>query len=102
MLGERMIARQDHDKRLLRYYFVFEIGFLFLAEESDIKLPALQVVCERCRVVARNPDFDVEQFVPHDACGPAQTFAFLPGSKANAAGRFGTLRRTPRRFYDRP
>ena len=42
--------------------FVFEIGFLFPAEESDIKHPALQVLCERHRVIARNPDFDIEQF----------------------------------------
>src|SRR5258708_21218302 len=98
MLGERMIARQDHDKRLLRYYFVFEIGFLFPAEESDIKLPALQVVCERCRVVARNPDFDIEQFVAKDACGPRQPIDFLPGLEAHGESRFGRLRGTPRRF----
>jgi hypothetical protein len=47
-----MIARQDHDKRLLRNDFVFEIGSLFPAQESDVKRPALQVVCEGCRVVA--------------------------------------------------
>ena len=42
VLGERMIARQDYDKRLLRHQFVFEIGLLLPAEESDIKLPALR------------------------------------------------------------
>src|SRR6266704_2823662 len=73
-----MIARQDHDKRLLRYCFVFEIGLVLPAEESDIKRPALQVVCEGCRVVARNPDFDIEQFVAKNACGPRQPIDFLP------------------------
>src|SRR5882724_3496989 len=94
-----MIAWQDHDKRLLRYYFVFEIGFLFPAEESDIKLPALQVVCERCRMVARNPDFDIEQFVAKDTCSPRQPIDFLPGLEADGESRFDTLRRTPRRFH---
>src|SRR3977135_372891 len=93
-----MIAWQKYDKRLLRNYFVFEIGFLFPAEECDIKLPALQVVCERCRVVARNPDFDIEQFVAKDARSPRQPVDFLPGLKTDGESRFGTLRRTPRRF----
>jgi hypothetical protein len=51
--------------------FVFEIGFLFPAEESNIKHPALQVLCERYRVIARNPDFDIEQFAVCSFCSVA-------------------------------
>ena len=74
-----MIARQDHDERLLCDKFVFQIGLLLRAEESDIKLPALEVVRKRCRMVARNPDFNIEQLVAKDACGVRQPADFLPG-----------------------
>jgi len=49
-------------------------------------------------MVARNPDFDIEQFVAKDACGPRQPIDFLPGLEADGESRFGTLRGTPRRF----
>src|SRR5438132_1445028 len=49
------------------------------AEKGDIKLSTLQAVCKHCRVVARNPDFDIEQFVAKDACRMRQPIDFLPG-----------------------
>ncbi len=49
-------------------------------------------------MVARNPDFDIEQFVAKNACGPRQPIDFLPGLEAHGESRFGTLRGTPRRF----
>ncbi len=77
-LGERMIARQDHDERLLCYKFVFEIGLLLAAEESDIELPALEVVGKHCRTVARNSDLNIEQFVSKEAGDMRQPIDFLP------------------------
>jgi hypothetical protein len=74
-----MIARQDHDERLLCDKFVFQIGLLLRAEESDIKLPALEVVRKRCRMVARNPDFNIEQFVAKNARSRGSQSAFLSG-----------------------
>ena len=80
VLGERMVAWQDHDDRFLCHQFVCEIRLLlFYAEEGHIKLSALQVVRKRCRMVARNPDFNIEQFVAKDACGTRQPSDFLPG-----------------------
>jgi hypothetical protein len=58
-----MIARENHDERLLCYQLVFKIGLLLPAEKSDIKSSALEVVCQHCGMVARNSDFDIEQFV---------------------------------------
>jgi hypothetical protein len=58
-----MIARENHDERLLCYQLVFKIGLLLPAEKSDIKSSALEVVCKHCGMVARNSDFDIEQFV---------------------------------------
>jgi hypothetical protein len=78
-LRERMVARQDHDERLLRHQFVLEIGLLLPAEKSDIKSSAAWVVCKHCRMVARNSDFEVEQLVAKDACGTRQPIDFLPG-----------------------
>jgi hypothetical protein len=68
-LSERMIARENHDERLLCYQLVFKIGLLFPSEKSDIKSSALEVVCKHCGMVARNSDFDIEQFVSKDARG---------------------------------
>jgi hypothetical protein len=77
-LGELMIARQDRDERLLSYKFVFEIRLLFAAEESDIKLPALEVLGKLCRTVARNSDLKIEQFVSKEAGDMRQPIDFLP------------------------
>jgi hypothetical protein len=57
--GEPMITRQKYEKRLRCHQFVFEIRLLVPTEESDIKLATLEVVGQLCRVVARNPDFDI-------------------------------------------
>ena len=76
-LSERMIARENHDERLLCYQLVFKIGLLFPAEKSDIKSSALEVVCKRCGMVARNSDFHIEQFVAKDAFAFAVTKRYL-------------------------
>ena len=74
-----MITRQKYDERLLCHQFVFEIRLLFPAKEGDIKLATLEVVGQRCRVVARNPDFDTEQVVAQDVGSTRQPIDFLPG-----------------------
>jgi aryl-alcohol dehydrogenase-like predicted oxidoreductase len=50
--SERMIARENHDERLLCCQLVFKIGPLLPAEKSDIKSSALEVVCKHCGMVA--------------------------------------------------
>src|SRR5216684_1724451 len=91
-----MIAREKHDERLLCYQLVFKIGLLFPAEKSDIKSSALEVVCKHCGMVARNPDFDIEQFVSKDGCGTRQPVDLLPGLEAHGEGRLDRLRGSPR------
>src|SRR6476660_3045686 len=91
-----MIARQNHDERLLCYQLVFKIGLLFPAVKSDIKSAALEVVCKHCRMVARNPDFDIEQFVAKYACGTRQPVDLLPGLEAHGESRLERLRGSPR------
>src|SRR6266436_8734 len=95
-LSERMVARENHDERLLRHQFVFKIGLLFPAEESDIEFSALEVVCQHCRMVARNSDFDIEQFVSKDGCGTRQPVDLLPGLEAHGESRLDTLGGSPR------
>jgi hypothetical protein len=68
------------------------------AEESDIKLATLEVVGQLCRVVARNPDFDIGQFVTQDAGGRRQPNPFHPDLETHGKSRFGRLRGTPRRL----
>ncbi len=65
--GKRMITRQKNEKRLRCHQFVFEIRLFVPPEESDIQLATLQVVGQRCRVLAGNRDFDIEQLVVQDA-----------------------------------
>jgi hypothetical protein len=83
--GARLITEvppevsRARDERLLCDKFVFQIGLLLRAEESDIKLPALEVVRKRCRMVARNPDFNIEQFVAKNARCTRQPISFLSG-----------------------
>src|SRR4029077_4456542 len=90
-----MIARENHDERLLCYQSVFKIWLLFPAEKSDIKSSALEVVCKHCGMVARNSDFDIEQFVSKDACGTRQPVDLLPGLEAHGESRLGRARGSP-------
>ncbi len=92
---ERMIARQDHDERLLCDRFVFEIGFLFPAHERDIELAALEVVGKRRRMIARDLDSDIEQFIAQNACGARQPIDFLADQDAHGENRFDGLRGAP-------
>jgi hypothetical protein len=43
-------------------------------------------------VVARNPDFDVEQFVAKNGCGTRQPIDLLPGLETHGESRFGWRR----------
>src|SRR6266567_9015073 len=95
-LSERMIARQDYNERLLRHQFVFEIGLLLPAEKSDIKFSPLELVCKHCRMVARNPDFDIEQLVAKNGCGTRQPLDLLPGLEAHGESRLDRQRGSPR------
>ena len=58
-------------------------------EKSDIKPSALEVICKHCGMVARNSDFDIEQFVSKDGCGHAafRTPHCDGGTHRNAAGK---------------
>src|SRR4029077_20810072 len=91
-----MIARENHDERLLRDQFVFKIGIRLPAEESDIELPALEVVRKHCRMVARNSNFNIGQFVTKEACGARQPIDFLADLEADGESRFDRLRGAPR------
>src|SRR3984893_4353842 len=94
--SERMIAREHHDERLLCYQLVFKVGLLFPTEKSDIKSPALEVVCKHCGMVARNSDFDIEQFVSKDGCGTRQPVDLLSGLEPHGESRLDRLRGSPR------
>jgi hypothetical protein len=65
----KSILRNAGQLRVLCYQLVFKIGLRFPAEKSDIKPSALEVICKHCGMVARNSDFDIEQFVSKDGCG---------------------------------
>src|SRR3981081_2898801 len=47
-------------------------------------------------MVARNSDFDIEQFVTKDACGTWQPLDFLPGLEAHGESRLDRLHGSPR------
>src|SRR6266478_4514586 len=57
---------------------------------------ALEVVCQHCGMVARNSDFDIEQFVSKDVCGTWQPVDLLLGLEAHGESRFDRLRGSPR------
>jgi hypothetical protein len=40
-----------------------------LSGEKRYQPSALEVICKHCGMVARNSDFDIEQFVSKDGCG---------------------------------
>src|ERR1700719_3493810 len=90
--SERMIAREHHDERLLCYQLVFKVGLLFPTEKGDIKSPTLEVVCKHCGMVARNSDFDIEQFVSKDGCGTRQPVDLLSVLEPHGESRLDRLR----------
>src|SRR4030081_1025612 len=90
-----MIARKKTDERLPCRQFVFEIGLLFPAEESNIKFSALEVVGKHRRMVARDSDFDIEQFVAKNGRGARQPLGLLPGLEAHGESRLQGLRGAP-------
>ncbi len=80
---------------------VFEVRLLLAAHEGDVELSALELVGEHGRVVARNPDFDVEQLVAEEARRVRQPLDFLPGEKPDREGGLRRLRGAPRRLCRR-
>ena len=96
-----MIARQDRDQRLLGDELVFEVRLRLATHEGDVELPALELAGEHGRMVARNPDLDVEQLVAKKARRIGQPFDLLPGQEADREGRLCRLRGAPRRLHRR-
>ena len=87
-----MIARQDRDERLFRHQLIYEVGIRFRTKKSDIDLSARQIGGERGRKPARNPDFDIGQFVAQDAGRARQPRNLLPGQEADGKDRLRRLR----------
>jgi hypothetical protein len=87
-----MIARQDRDERFFRHQFVDQVGIRFPTKKSDIDLSAHQIVGKRGRKPARNPDFDIGQFVAQDARRARQPRHLLPGQEADGKDRLRRLR----------
>ncbi len=96
-----MIARQNRNQRLLGDQLVREARLLLAAHKRDVELPALERVGEHGRMVARDPDLDVEQLVAQKARGEGQPFDFLPGEESDGEGRLGGLGGAPCRLRRR-
>ena len=67
---QRMIARHQHDERLVIHHPVVEVEARLGAQEGEVELAARERIGEIRRIVARHRDVDVRQFVAQQRASP--------------------------------
>ena len=93
-----MIGGQDGDKRLLQNQFEYEVRVRFVTQEGDVDPSLLEVLGERDRETARDPDLDIGQFVAEDARGAREPCRLLSGQEADGENRLRGPRDASRRL----